>query len=109
MRHVVAVLEGSLLNQAVAKAEGWPDGAINFYPRASVLSEAYNPSGNWAHGGPIIERGQIMLEPGWVAPTPFDGWNAWAKERHKCVRHEDPLIAAMRAYVASKFGDEVDL
>jgi hypothetical protein len=63
------------------------------------------PSTNWAHGGPIIGREKIGLF--------FDRacGNQW---RGHMLYHEDilgptPLIAAMRCYVASKLGDEVEV
>lgn len=66
----------------------------------------FHPSTNWAQGGPIIERERISVgtdENEWsaditVGPTGF-------------VRGfgPTPLIAAMRCYVASKLGDEVEI
>lgn len=61
-------------------------------------------STDWAKGGPIIERERIELEVenfprGWIA-TPHDG---------NFLRGATALIAAMRCYVASKLGDEVDV
>ena len=65
----------------------------------------YNPSVNWLLGGPIIEREKI--------DSYYNGeWNA-------CLQDVDgtpdywsgptPLIAAMRCYVASKLGEEVEV
>ena len=67
-------------------------------------------SSDWAQGGPIIERERISL-------TPRDyGWDALYHDR---LFEEDgsdyfqkgttPLIAAMRCYVSSKLGDEIDV
>lgn len=60
-------------------------------------------STDWAQGGPIIEREGINVNKS------FDGW--WAS--YKPSVHEyggtTSLIAAMRCYVASKLGDEVDV
>jgi hypothetical protein len=132
MKHAVSTLERALLDAAVALAEGWrrgsqgldgfrPDGQGWLRPARLQVGDGHTEatevwqlepspwSTTWSHGGWIIERELIALEPGWMALRPFDGWNAWAKERHLCVRHHSPLIAAMRAYVASKFGAEVEL
>lgn len=69
----------------------------------SLISREVKPySTNWAHGGPIIEREKITLE--WTG----ENWCAY-------IRHDEeefgikPLIAAMRCYVASKLGDEIEL
>ena len=59
-------------------------------------------STNWAQGGPIIERERIEIE--WTG----EDWMG-------TMRHDEeffgptPLIAAMRCYVASQLGDEVDI
>ena len=59
-------------------------------------------STDWADGGPIIEREKINLWTegyDWEA-TQYGKWQEWGPT---------PLIAAMRCYVASKLGDEVDV
>jgi len=60
-------------------------------------------STNWSQGGPLIERERLTV--GWVADT-------WAAVvglvEHKQIG-PTPLIAAMRCYVASKLGDEVEI
>ncbi len=80
---------------------------------------------DWATCGPIIEREGILLralrreghalDGQWLAM--YDGTNtgtmvSWVK-RTDFPRHylsgPTPLIAAMRCYVASKLGDEVDI
>jgi hypothetical protein len=71
--------------------------------------DIYQPSRDWAHGGPIIEREGIQLWPD-TADDQKDAvpgvWfaAAWQKAEHQGAT---PLEAAMRAYVASKFGEEV--
>lgn len=62
----------------------------------------YSPSSDWKHGGPIIERERIQL---WVLG---DEWMAKAsmKAGNLGCGHT-ALIAAMRAYVSSKYGDSV--
>jgi hypothetical protein len=66
----------------------------------------FEPSFNWAQGGPIIENKKIMV-----------AWNIdhWIAGSHEASEHpgghiwtgRTPLIAAMRVCVASVFGDEV--
>lgn len=66
----------------------------------------YEPSTDWAQGGPIIALESIYLIPNENA----DGWFA-----HKVGCNQSdyngptPLVAAMRAYVASVLGDEVEV
>ncbi len=66
----------------------------------------YSPSTDWAQGGPIIEREKIELE--WGGNGGNEDW--WACiHADKDHSGETPLIAAMRCYVASKLGDEVEI
>jgi hypothetical protein len=115
MKYAVAKLEGALLNQAVARAEGWPDGAENFHPQKnSLLLGMFNPSADWSHGGPLIDRYDIsVIKEAWRND---DIWFAAVNVEfgvHERADHRmsgpTPLIAAMRTRVASKFGEEVDL
>jgi hypothetical protein len=70
----------------------------------------YTPSTDWAQGGAIIERERLSL-------TPRDGyWDCYVHDRLFEDDGSDhystgatPLIAAMRCYVASKLGDEVEI
>lgn len=72
--------------------------------------DPYTPmfSTNWAQGGPIIERERIRVEPfsgAWLACA----WNENNGEYHLFYRGTTPLIAAMRCFVSSRLGDEVDV
>jgi len=65
----------------------------------------YTPSTDWAQGGEIIEREGIAV---WQ----FDDvtWRAMGKDTvPDPLEGATPLIAAMRCYVASKLGDEVQI
>jgi hypothetical protein len=64
-------------------------------------------STNWAQGGPIIERESIQLTP----CESMVEWSAGMMFRQGCEDYTGPtpLIAAMRCYVASKLGDEVEI
>lgn len=65
------------------------------------------PSTNWAQSGPIIERERIDLvwNGDWFAETDAANRSDWVATG----RGRTPLIAAMRCYVASKLGDDVDV
>ena len=62
------------------------------------------PSTDWAQGGPIIEREGIEL----LCESLGFRWVAMPQKGPEW-RGSTPLIAAMRCYVASKLGDEVDV
>lgn len=95
INHLVAVCEGISLNEGnTLKNE----------------CDVYSPSTDWEQGGPIIEREQITLEP--VSHDEHgDGWLATRIEGPAVCMEFGPtiLIAAMRCFVASKLGDEVDV
>ena len=129
-------LTGTALDCAVAKCEGMPErlvfgrGAVSdtgycverpngtrrFYVLRSVWDKwfekcethpwgasvsVYSPSTDWAQGGPIIEREGIDIYQSGV-------WVAEIGGNHT-TEGPTPLIAAMRCYVASRLGDEVDI
>ena len=68
-------------------------------------------STDWAFGGPIIEREKIELKYLGYDNPPY--WGALkfspSKYERKAATGPTPLIAAMRCYVASKLGDEVEV
>jgi len=64
----------------------------------------YTPSTDWSQGGPIIEREGIGVGPAGCARK----WNP-VTEQYDQFTGPTPLIAAMRCYVASKLGDDVNI
>lgn len=64
---------------------------------------AYEYSTQWGCGGPIIEREQINLN--------YRDDNVWQAHYNGSWASfgPTPLVAAMRCFVASKLGDEVDV
>jgi hypothetical protein len=105
-------LTGAALDWAVAKCEGLErrDGA--WYRPATPVYAAWRyaqwqPSTNWALGGPLIERECMEIScihtAGWTPNT----WTARHPQRIT-VKGPTPLIAAMRCYVASQIGDEIE-
>lgn len=122
----VAELEGALLDYWVARGEDRKvairegvchEGMSALYVKTGGDGwvPSYSPSTNWAIAGPIIERERINLlkfddatrpwcaiiynaDEHWIDTSWFDcDWKG-----------STPLVAAMRAYVAQKFGEEVD-
>jgi hypothetical protein len=106
-------LIGPALDWAVAKCEGayiskesdepfWLEGIV----AAPCFLDKYQPSTDWEQGGPIIEREKIKVDPrkgNWEATI----WNE--PQIRNPSYGPTPLIAAMRCFVASKLGDEVEI
>jgi hypothetical protein len=67
----------------------------------------FEPTISWEQGGPIIEREGINLRALSGALWEAEAWSAGSGQY--LLDGPTPLIAAMRAYVASKLGDEVEV
>lgn len=100
----VAALEGAQLDYWVMMAEGWTP-EYQKAVKAGRFKDDARYSSNWSTAGPIIEREGIGLN----LHTDGTEWYAWIKKDGlpRGYNGSTPLIAAMRAYVASKFGDEM--
>ena len=128
----VAKAEGRLI---LEDEPGWPKGdylamrkqwggqhVVRWYGGAGELGgwepliNQGSPSTRWDDGGPIIERERIDI----AAPDEFSEDERWfAGIYHGSARHATPrncemrgetgLIAAMRAFVVLKLGEEVEL
>lgn len=93
-------LTGAALDWAVAKCEGLPD---TEYARSHM--DAWPYSTDWAQGGPIIEREKITVRF-WEGE---DFVHAYKWNTEGWMEGPTPLIAAMRCYVASKLGDDIEI
>lgn len=96
--------------------------------------DGYSPTTDWSQGGPIIERERIELcsysndgvetafksmgdergnyshEEEYVVSVPeVVVWTAWVKYGSYKQDGRTPLIAAMRCFVTSRLGDEVEV
>lgn len=132
MKHRTAELTGSLLDAAVAQAQGWrfriegsvcevPVSVPSFSEPPSSLGERggefvawklYSPSTRWSQAGPIIEREQITLHIAAgrsLAYVEAEFMSDEVTHYTAAADGETPLIAAMRAFVSSKLGNEVEL
>jgi hypothetical protein len=81
---------------------------------AVMETGSFFPSTDWAQGGPIIERERMHVSPNFVQGDYYGHWKAivfgFADQGNRAdALGDSPLRAAMRAYVVSKFGDEVEL
>lgn len=119
MKIKTSELTGAALDWAVAKCEGLV--AENGMTPLQIFQGAraggfHRYSTDWSQGGPIIEREGIELHGStqdtgsrWAQfykmRLTFDGK---AKHYHR-EEGRTSLIAAMRCFVASKLGDEVDI
>lgn len=100
-------LTGLALDWAVANALPEPKNTLELLDRC--IYNGFNPSTNWSQGGPIIEREEIDTL---VEQRDLKTWAAEIYHSPKGYirqRGPTPLIAAMRCYVASKMGDEVEI
>ena len=106
-------LTGAALDWAVVRCEGKAQGCPPLGERQG-LDEGITPYGvakymhystDWAQGGPIIEREKLDVF------CSGNVWDASTGDRHPNVikTGTTPLIAAMRCYVASKLGDNIEL
>lgn len=94
MKIKVAEAEGQVLDWMVANAE-----EVDF----DIASDGYTykPSSSWAQGGPILDREHISINT-WLAD--------WLASSNRATSEgPTPLIAAMRCYVLSMLGEEVDV
>lgn len=113
MKTKVSNLIAATLDWAVAEADQveayFIEGAMIIHQADSDGGDVtYNPSSNWGQGGPIIESHGISITREaieWAAWT-------WARTRDDAEHFgygDTALIAAMRCYVQSKLGDEVEI
>ena len=120
-----AELTGAALDWAVATAAGYPvispsapwrnkhgaHGLAQVMVADSKSKRAchydFRPSESWGQGGPIIEANQIQLEPGkvWRAKTDCLQGPRYYRE----AIGPTALVAAMRCFVSSALGDEVEI
>lgn len=109
------------LDWAVAQCEG----VEITRDESGLCFNHYYPSADWGCGGPIIDRENIGISPPtsrvhrnggnspgwgpsgvWTATT----WHAGVNGKRAIAWHEtEPLVAAMRCYVASKLGNTVEI
>lgn len=131
MKVKTADLIGPALDWAVAKAQGrteikifsrtrpndrgWIE--VRFNPEPKAATARFDPSENWDQGGPIIERELIDTKTKFKCASITSPQGEWHWQA-STVNEEDvaywfdgptPLIAAMRCFVASKLGEEIEV
>ena len=107
-------MTGAALDWAVAKCEGmeidgptviickvyWDDDGLQWVVE-------WEPTTNWTQGGPIIERERISVVSD--CHEIKEGWIAESYQGNIQQFGPTPLISAMRCYVMSRFGDEIEI
>ena len=104
-------LTGKALDWAVAKCEE-PELSFEYF-KQEWEKYVYAASIDWAQGGLIIEREEIGIKRN----TPCTDGRQWEASPSITAKGaggrwgygKTPLIAAMRCYVASKLGDEIEI
>jgi hypothetical protein len=112
-------LIGPALDWAVAKCEGEETFVHKGRLETRWTNNGWKPSTDWAQGGPIIEREGIDVQQVFGGGCEGSlshpvGWQAIRYVRGGTINPkryiaQTPLIAAMRCYVTSKMGDEVEI
>ena len=111
----ISDLSGALLDYWVARAEGF-DVRLNEDKSWAVVTSknfvgnsvhsSFAPSSRWYEGGPIIERERAYMLNHYAGRDAVLTWTAEIRGSNP-YEGATALIACMRAFVASKFGDEV--
>jgi len=105
MRIKTNELTRAALDWAVAKCEGRQEPeVVNNFAVAWYTWPNTHYSTDWAQGGPIIEREKLCIAYNFDDHTWEAGWDCYVKGWG-----DTPLVAAMRCYVASKLGDDIDI
>lgn len=117
-------LTGAALDWAVATAEGRKDIRILLSHGVPIVvlrdrfnyahpgNEVFAPHKWWRDGGPIIEREGITIdarESHWMARIWAEAKGDFIEVGRRGALCATPLQAAMRCFVASKMGDEIEL
>jgi hypothetical protein len=106
----VSELEGAELDCWVSRANGNKAKISDDGTFAISRGSRYSPSVDWRFGGPIVERERINLYFEFDPALP-QIWHALSHSKPLITASRgigsSPLVAAMRCYVDSKFGEEV--
>lgn len=106
-------LTGIRLDWAVAECEEYDTFMEHWRLNTMFTKRQWSPSTDWSQGGPIIDEFDIDVlrdgelfaaRTGRMTHHPVRKYLTW-----NCERGPTKLIAAMRCYVASKLGEEIDV
>lgn len=112
MQPTIHVIEASTHQmRGLMKPIAFPRAVSLSYTGAYEVECAWNPSINWAQGGPLIQKYGCDLN----CISPANCWesNCWDQDLLSPGLHlmeaETPLIAACRAIVAARLGEVVSV
>lgn len=97
----VSELNTYAIDWAVARCENLYDDHNKQAPQ--IFFDA-NYSTDWWVAGEIIEREMIT-----ITPADHEGWNAYAHPKQEAIWGDTPLVAAMRCYIRSRMGDDIEI
>lgn len=101
----LALYKDAMLNGVVRR--GWWVSGMSIDPNTWHPLAMFNPSTDWSQGGPVIEREELTLNCHWQRPYAL---KVLVDEKRVIQgTGPTPLIAAMRCYVASKLGDDINI
>jgi len=119
-------LTGAALDWAVAKAIGWTaerpqDGQFidhygrswlaGYYGVSTLSAYTFNPSSEWAHGGPLIEKYEVIYRHhvSCVEACCMTGEIGVNRKRAAPMKGSTLLEAACRSIVKLKLGSDVEI
>lgn len=108
MKIKVSEASGPVLDWMVAKANGASADALESYVDGLRCIGEGDYCTDWSQGGPIIEREKISVNSDYNGAY-ADGFVAETYSGGIQRAGPTPLIAAMRCYVASRLGEEVEV
>ena len=99
--------EGAHLDLLVAQACGIQSARIVNGVCTRGDGQRFQPSSDWAHGGPLVEEAQISIWrypdlDSWHACTGFDFTRSEGLISRGYMQGVTPLVAAMRCFAAAK-------
>lgn len=72
--------------------------------------DGFSPSTDWSQGGPLIESCMVVCDYGRpLAASEKPLWFAQVWKPYGGMTGNTPLVAAMRAIVAAKLGEEIEV
>lgn len=102
-------LVGKPLDWAVAKCKGEKYQTETEYDGIGIEYPSTRYSTNWAQGGQIIEKEGLLFRGVYGEPETINSYFYHTGTEGCNASGPTHLIAAMRCYVASKLGDEIEV